>query len=82
MSCAVALVHIFINEFYYSNFGDAYSMVPSLYFYIPTLLCYMFGFIFYISRYEWANIDVPKGGVLAATIYVGTVTRYGMSLSS
>lgn len=50
LSCIAALAHIVINEFYYNNFGDNYSIIPSLYFYIPTLLCYGFGFFFYLSR--------------------------------
>jgi hypothetical protein len=82
VSCAVALGHIVINEFYYGNFGDAYSMVPSLYFYIPTLLCYMMGFFFYLSRYHCVDAGVPRGGVRAATISAATATRSGTPSSS
>lgn len=49
--CCAGLIHLTINEFYYGNFGDRYSIVPSLYFNFAALLSYGFGFIFYLKRY-------------------------------
>jgi predicted membrane channel-forming protein YqfA (hemolysin III family) len=50
IACVVGLSHILINEFVYSNYGDSYTIVPALYFFIATLLSYLMGFIFYITR--------------------------------
>jgi hypothetical protein len=48
---SIGLVHMIVIEMIYNNYGDKYRIAPSLYFYIPTLLSYLIGFIFYQSKY-------------------------------
>ena len=48
--CVVGLIHLMVNEFKYGNYGDGYSIVPSLYFFIPTLLSYACGFYTYMRK--------------------------------
>lgn len=48
--CVVGLTHLIVNEFVYGNYGDQYSIIPSLHFFIPALLSYACGFYFYLSK--------------------------------
>ena len=48
--CVTGLVHLTINEFVYGNYGDKYSIVPSLYLNLSVLVSYGIGFIFYLRK--------------------------------
>jgi adiponectin receptor len=51
-----------INEFVYGNYGDGYTIIPSLPFYITTLLSYLVGFLIYgyrcPERYKPGHFDI------------------------
>lgn len=79
MICVVGLVHLIINEFLYGNYGDQYSIVPSLHFFIPALLSYACGFYTYVSKYDQVNADVPRGTNPESSISVDIVIKFGMS---
>lgn len=48
--CTIGLIHVFVNEFIFGNFGDSYTMKPTLYFLIPTTLFYSVGFMFFLAK--------------------------------
>ena len=48
--CSIGLIHAFINDFVFNNYGDSYTMKPMLYFFIPTTLFYSIGFMFFLAK--------------------------------
>ena len=46
----IGLTHLLIRQFTYHNFGDPYTVVPSLYLFLVTVLCYATGFYTYMIK--------------------------------
>lgn len=50
VSLVIPLTHAFINEYFYHNYGDSFSMLNSVLEYLLTGLSYLFGLYVYTVR--------------------------------